>query len=668
MTLVGDAGFGCSFRCQLSVLFLVLIFSIGSGVLFYLGYQQHEVIKTNLNSQGQAISHLVSEDIARLVFLDDPDVAASITVRINKIPEIQSATFFDTTNRPIISIGPGASRQAGEDLIEITIPINYESVGLGRADYLFHSPELIRLKKEAQTIFIGLIVVVLFLGFSFVLFIDHRFIARLSSLSDALRKVREDRDFSVRLESDRNDEIGLAMRNFNDLVGTVEKQTIDLIHQAWHDNLTGLYNRNRLMSQLERMIDHPPINFHHAVCFMDLDRFKVVNDTCGHAAGDELLRRLADILLDTLQGYSGVTLGRIGGDEFLILFDDKNEQQVRAVMRHISKVIGGFRFRFLERDFSIGVSFGCILFNQEDTSASELLSAADAACYQVKHDGGNLVQLYHLHDQSLLDHQRSMDWVGRLYSAIDENHFRLYLQPIVAVDDVENRALNHFETLIRLNQDGKVISPFLFIPVAERYGLIKKIDLWVFENVCSRLIANPRFLDNLELISINLSGLTVSSQDVVRQIDKVLLRYPVPYNKLCFEITETGVISEIELAQQFIRYFGNRGIRFALDDFGSGMASFGYLSQLDVDFLKIDGSFIRNMENDRISMEMVETMVNIGRITRKQVVAEQVENQQVVDLLGRVGVDFMQGYHFGRPEPIDHFLDVFSGQSANGGN
>jgi diguanylate cyclase (GGDEF)-like protein len=513
-----------------------------------------------------------------------------------------------------------------------------------------------------------LIVIVLFFGFAFVIFIDHRFIARLSSLSDALRKVHENRDFSVRLDTERNDEIGLAMRNFNDLVGTVEKQTIDLSYQARHDNLTGLFNRNCLMSQLESMIENPPVNFHHAVCFMDLDRFKVVNDTCGHAAGDQLLKRLSEILLDTLEGYMGVTLGRIGGDEFLILFDDKNEQQVRAVMRHISKVIGSFRFSFLERDFSIGVSFGCILFNHENTSASELLSAADAACYQVKHDGGDLVQLYHLHDQSLLDHQRSMDWVGRLYSAIDENQFRVYLQPIVAIGDVGKKAFNHFETLVRLNQDDKIISPFLFIPVAERYGLIKKIDLWVMENLCSRLIASPQFLDHLEMVSINLSGLTVSSQDVMREIDKILLRYPVPYNKLCFEITETGVISEIELAQQFIRYFRNKGIRFALDDFGSGMASFGYLSQLDVDFLKIDGSFIRNMENDKISMEMVETMVNIGRITNKQVVAEQVENQQVVDLLSGVGADFLQGYHFCRPEPIDYFTDAYKEQSVNGGN
>ena len=268
--------------------------------------------------------------------------------------------------------------------------------------------------------------------------------------------------------------------------------------------------------------------------------------------------------------------------------------------------------------------------------------------------------IYRLSDSNLKDFQQAMSWVSRLYRAMDQDAFQLYLQPIVAVSQ-KDKIFDHFETLIRLVDQGEVISPGNFIPVAEKYGLSKKIDLWVIENICRSLNENPQFVERLKLITINLSALTLVDPASILAINSIIEQYRIPYVKLCFEITETAVVSQLETAQKFIKFFNMLGVKFALDDFGSGMSSFGYLTQLEVDYLKIDGSFIREMEADNISQELVATMIRIGRITQKEVIAEQVETLAVATILQDMGVDYIQGYYYGKPEPIvNYFNDLNS--------
>lgn len=644
-----------SFRWQMSLSVILLILVIGLGSLFYLRYQQQSFIKTNLQHQGEAISYLLAEDIAKLVYLDDPDVAATITYNIKSIPELQSALIFNSENQPILKIKSDRQNTSGDESVTILTGIFYEKIPLGSAKFSFHSPELSQEQRKAEDLFIALIVLLFILSVLFVVYLDKKFFARLSELSHALKHAAEHKDFSKRLRVNKKDEIGQTSEHFNQLVDMVEDKTRNLSFQANHDNLTNLYNRNQLLSCLDSMLQERPQQGFHAVGYLDLDQFKVVNDTCGHTAGDELLKQLSELMLEILTEYPETAVGRFGGDEFLVLMKALPEEKINLIFQTLQQGVHDFKFYFLEREFPVGMSIGCVLFNDEITTNSELVSAADAACYQVKNEGSGLCRIHHLHDPSLQDYQKAMGWVSRLYKALDEDDFELYFQPIVNARNPGEK-FDHFETLIRLQNKGEVISPMVFIPIAERYGLCKKIDLWVIEDLCHTLHLNPSFLEQLELVSINFSALSIVDKSVIPAIDAIVQHYKIPYNKLCFEITETAVISQLKKARVFIRFFRNKGVKFSLDDFGSGMASFGYLSQLEVNFLKIDGSFIRDMNASRIAREMVGAMINIGKITDKKIVAEQVEDEKVSELLIEMGADYMQGYYFARPAPMKNFI------------
>lgn len=649
-----------SFRWQLSFLIITLSLIIGSGSFLYLRYQQQSFIQTNLQSQGEAIVNLVAEDLVRLMTLSDPDVAATIAYHFKRVPEIQRVLFYDLQMKPVLVISnhknDGSPEATVEESIEINTDIFYEGMALGAAHFVFYSQQLNKEQKNAEEIFISLIAALFLLSLLFAFYIDRKFIARLSGLSFALKYTAENNDFSRRLKTGKSDEIGQAIQNFNLLLSKVEEKTNSLLFQANHDGLTSLYNRNQLLLHLEALLKDRPEQGYHAVCYLDLDKFKVVNDTCGHIAGDELLKQLSLRMLKVVSSYQECALGRLGGDEFLILIEDLAEDRIRQIVNNVQQVVNTYQFKYFEREFVVGASMGCVIFQAENTTAGELLSVADAACYQIKHESPGSFYIHRLSDSNLKDFQQAMNWVSRLYRAMDQDAFQLYLQPIVVADQ-KHKTFDHFETLIRLVDQGEVISPGIFIPIAEKYGLSKKIDLWVIENICRSLNQNPQFVERLNIITINLSALTIVDPSAIQAIDSIVQKYKTPYAKLCFEITETAVVSQLETARKFIKFFNTKGVKFALDDFGSGMSSFGYLTQLDVDYLKIDGSFIREMEDNNISQELVSAMIRIGKITQKEVIAEQVESLAVVNMLQDMGVDYIQGYYYGKPEPVESYID-----------
>ncbi len=649
----------CSFRLQLSVLIILMNLMIGIGSFFYLRYQQQNFIYANLLSQGEAISSLVSEDIARLVTLDDPDVASSITSKIKRISDIQKVTFYNLQDQPILQIS-NHERGNGIDLnikgsILINTKITYVGMYLGTAEFVFFSQKLNNKQKRAEQLFITIMVALFLLSLLVIFFIDKKFIARLSELSSALKYSADNKDFSRQLKDSGNDQIGLAIKNYNLLLRNVEEKTNHLSFQANHDNLTNLINRYQLLSHLESLLNNRPAHGYHAVCYMDLDKFKVVNDTCGHRAGDELLRRLSLRLLTSISLYKQCRIGRIGGDEFLILIEDMAEQDIVTIVNNILQLVNNYEFTYIERDFVVGASIGCVLFKDEQTTADELLSSADSACYKIKQEHSGSFKIYRLSDSKLKSFRQNMGWVSRLYRAMDQDSFLLYLQPIVSTKQ-QSINYDHFETLIRLVDEGEIISPGIFIPLAEKYGLSRKIDLWVIENLCRTLAEQPKFVKLLNVISINLSALTIVDPSSIESINSILERYQAPYSKLCFEITETAVVSKLENAQKFIHFFHEKGVRFSLDDFGTGMSSFSYLTRLNVDYIKIDGSFIREMENNSVYQELVSTMIKIGEITNKEVIAEQVESVTEANLLKDMGVDYIQGYYYGKPHPMKHYF------------
>ncbi len=439
-------------------------------------------------------------------------------------------------------------------------------------------------------------------------------------------------------------------------VSHARAMAIKLSHQASHDTLTGLLNRHAFESRLQHMLDNTKReNSYHTLCCMDLDQFKIVNDTCGHAAGDELLRQLAVELRTQVRGSD--ILARLGGDEFGLRLEGCGKDMSLLIVGKLLQTIRDFRFHWQDQTFSIGVSIGLVSVHAECGGLAEIMRGADSACYAAKDGGRNRMYVYHPNDHEVALRRGEMQWVSRITKAIDEDRLQLYYQTIQPI--IPDTQGAHYEILLRmLDEDGNIVSPASFIPAAERYGLMPAIDRWVIENTFIKLgkLYRGESKQLLHTCSINLSGTSWANEDLVGFICEMAGRYRVPARLICFEITETAAITHLSKAIAFIRELKSVGFRFSLDDFGSGVSSFGYLKQLPVDYLKIDGGFVRNMIDDKIDHAMVETINNIGHIMGIKTIAEFVESETILERLTTMGVDNAQGYAIAKPRPLDEII------------
>lgn len=419
--------------------------------------------------------------------------------------------------------------------------------------------------------------------------------------------------------------------------------------QASHDELTQLINRREFERRLESTITASRLDgSEHCICFMDLDKFKVVNDTCGHVAGDELLRQLSDIFKSCIRDDD--ILARLGGDEFAVVLKKCRVGPAVNIAEEIRTAVEDFRFGWSGQSFQVGVSIGLVMIDKNSPDAEEVFKEADSACYAAKEAGRNRVHLYSQDDQEISQRRGEAQWMVRIQNALESDRFELNYQPIIPVSDSGEHI--HYEILLRmLGENGELIPPGAFIPSAERYQLMARIDRWVIENLF-------RWMDNFwdynsnDIFAINLSGQSLADENLLYRIKKLFSEYAVPPNRICFEITETSAISNLSKAQVFMSELKQLGCLFALDDFGSGLSSFAYLKSLDVDYLKIDGAFVKDMVEDPIDRAMVESIHNIGNVLKLKTIAEFVENDQILQALKQVGVDFAQGYGVARPRPL----------------
>lgn len=423
-----------------------------------------------------------------------------------------------------------------------------------------------------------------------------------------------------------------------------------IAYQASHDELTGLVNRRQFDIHIQNLVlQAQSDNSEHVLCYLDLDQFKIVNDTCGHLAGDELLRQLGEVLRQQIRKMD--ILSRLGGDEFGILMSYCSLEQALITGEKLRNAVCDFQFAWENRSFNIGVSIGIAPINRACGNAVDVLKEADAACYAAKEKGRNRVHVFSPDDEELTMRQGEMQWVEKIRLGIEQNRFQLFGQLIVPIAD-RHEGL-HFETLIRYRDDqGKIIPPGAFLPAAERYNMASPLDRWVIARLFEYLATAPGFLQRLEMCSVNLSGLSLSDQTMLGFIDEQFQKWQIPTHKICFEITETAAISNLSYARQFIDSLRQKGCSFSLDDFGSGLSSFAYLKNLPVDYLKIDGLFVKDILEDRVDLTMVKAINEVAHVMGKKTIAEFVENQNIFDLLQTLGVNYAQGYGIAQPVPL----------------
>jgi diguanylate cyclase (GGDEF)-like protein/PAS domain S-box-containing protein len=452
---------------------------------------------------------------------------------------------------------------------------------------------------------------------------------------------------------DRNGQVIGAVMVFHD-VSKERRLRRALAYQASHDALTGLINRREFENRLnEALLTARSANSEvtHVLLYLDLDQFKVVNDTCGHQAGDRLLKQVTGLLQTRIR--TSDMIARLGGDEFGVLLQNCATDRAARIAESLRQAIRDFRFVWQDGVVNIGVSIGIVEINRDSESITSVLSAADVACYSAKDSGRNRIHTYQ-HGAAPVRH-REMQWVSRLMRAVEENRLELYYQPIVPIG-TNTDPRRHYELLLRMRgEHGELVHPAEFIPAAERYNLMPAIDRWVVQHALGAL-AHYRVDGDARdayTVSINLSGNSLNDERFLDFLINELQTHDLSPSAVCFEITETAAIANLANVVHFMRELKMRGCLFSLDDFGSGLSSFMYLKNLPVDYLKIDGQFIQNMTSDHVDRSMVEAIRQIGHAMGIKTIAERVETAEVLLCLASIGVDYAQGHYVAYPESVE---------------
>ena len=451
------------------------------------------------------------------------------------------------------------------------------------------------------------------------------------------------------LRNDAKETLGLVLvlHDTSELRGFTRQIT----YQASHDALTGLVNRREFERRLHEALDSAQTgDAAHALCYLDLDRFKVVNDTCGHTAGDNMLREVATILKDAVRDSD--TAGRIGGDEFALLLVGCPLDKARQIADDVVRAVNDYRFVWKDKIFNVGVSIGLVEIGRDGGSIEDIMNSADSACYVAKSQGGVHVHVYSAREEASARHSGEIQWLQKLQRALSDNQFELYYQPIVHAQLTGERG-PALEVFVRLDgTSGHPASPAEFIRAAERYRLMPRVDRWVVQAVLSALGRGGLKLPPGRSVAINIAGQTLGDADFLEFVADCFDHTGASPSDICFEVAESAVAANMDHVRRFIAVLHGMGCEFALDDFGSGLSSFSTLKTLPIDYLKIDGSFIRNLAGDSVNRAMVTAMIELARSLRFRVVAEQVEDQLSLDTVKGMGIDFVQGFIIGRPLPL----------------
>lgn len=636
------------------ILSVLAVFSylFAIGAYEWVNYEkQYRELQYKLDSLLATQSIILAEPLHR----GNYDQVKMVMASVISDPDITGIEIYDKDGRIIDSYG-----EISEKINDLTKDISIDYVeendiiktGLLRI-CLTNSNVVEKIIGQIKYDIILFFTLLILLGVCTYIAYKHTIGIGLSSLLNCIKRYNST-GHHEQLTWHRDDEMGSLINTFNDMqlrqiqdISNARELTEKLSYQASHDSLTSLINRREFEVRLKNILKSSHSNkSEHVLCYLDLDQFKIVNDTCGHTAGDELLRQISALLKEKLRARD--TIGRLGGDEFGILMEHCSLTNALNTVETIREIIHQFQFTWEGSIFNIGASIGLADIKEFD-DVNELLKAADTACYAAKDLGRNRVHVYKEDDAQLLKRQGEMMWVSHINKALKENQFFLVSQTIQDTSHATTSA-GMYEILLRMKNDsGEIILPDSFLPAAERYGLASKIDRWVIKKTIETITNDNNLFSNLSICSINLSGQSIDDKSLLEFVELTFDTYPEIINKVCFEITETAAINNFSNALHFINTLKKRGCLFALDDFGSGVSSFAYLKNLPIDFIKIDGMFIKDITINKANYAMVKSINDIGHVMGKKTIAEYAENDEISATLREIGVDHIQGYSISKP-------------------
>ncbi len=642
-----------------------------------------KIVQQVLSAEHEVKTVLVLDKKGQILALSGPEIPQDLIANIkqantHELKRANGIIFTAPIYRSLVEIDDFSSISGSDE--EQKPPSSDMEIGQVYIELSTQTLKTLRQTLVTKIVLIGLLGLLLSVIIAWR--IGRNITKPIQEIAYAVNKVGEG-SFAQTIIENSSGELKTLKKGFNSMSSSL-KQAYDsmqdkvndatkmLRHQAQHDDLTGLINRREFETRLERSLKSVhENNVQHVFCYLDLDQFKLVNDTSGHAAGDELLRQVSVLLANRMRDRD--TLARMGGDEFGLLLENCSLTDANQITNALLKIVRDYRFIFEDKIFNVGLSIGLVVINANFESVSDIIHAADMACYSAKKAGRNQSFLFSAGDIEVTQRRNAVEAVADITDEIDDEQFMLYCQPIVPLGMHAPKQQNfdillvpekqHFEILIRkIGQDGRVMLPTTFIPSAERYHLMPNIDRWVIKNTFAtyRQLLNKSQEKCNYVFSINLSGTSLGDKSLLGYIREQFIIYSIPPESICFEITETSAIVNLKNTINLFTALRKLGCSFSLDDFGSGMSSFMYLKNFEVDYLKIDGSFVKEMHTNRIDHAMVRSIHSVAEAMNIKTVAEFVENEAILRELKNIGVHYGQGLYLGSPMPLKQLIENFS--------
>ncbi|WP_321275923.1 putative bifunctional diguanylate cyclase/phosphodiesterase [Thiomicrorhabdus indica] len=657
---------------SLSLLFMFL-------TILLVDIQSLEKEKQVLNQKNNLVHQFLLSNYTQILLVGDPDSALDLIEKISKRTDLKAMILTDMDGNTRFRYGEMPSDKSkgsfyqsnsfiGGDYV-LNAKVNNVSQEIGEAVYFYQGePFIQRLINNLKTDLLLLPFLVLVS-----LFVAHRasqsFIKPLEQLADQMSRPDAESGHLVLPVEQQNQDVQRLYRGFNRLqnriLESMEALQAELLEKAYlasHDSLTGVLNRagfdEKLHQTLEELRQRPSMSLSvssSVFAYLDLDQFKLINDTVGHPAGDVYLKQLAEWMTEWLP--DGGIIGRLGGDEFGIWLPDS--QKATLQLQSLIELIKRRHFSWNGQIFHVGASIGMVEVEHSDSQLTYLYQCGDVACYTAKALGRNRLERFDSDNYHILEQKNDTFVLNQVRAALSdgEEYFELWAQAIVPLQEELQNGLLHYEVLLRLRDDnGALVSPGLFLPVAERYEEILHIDTWVFWHYLEQVSSNPEHLSQLGFVDINVTGMSLVHPDFHALVQRAFNTFDFPWHKLKFEITETSAVINFEQADVFVALCRSKGVQIALDDFGSGMASFDYLKRLSFDTIKIDGVFIKSILDDPFDESIVKFMIEVAEIKSQTVVAEFVENEEITQRLKSIGMQYAQGYHFDKPKPLSEWL------------